>query len=63
MPFGCRYEFCEEEQRMIPANESVACSICGNKKDSYAFHKNCFEKHNQEKHSGKAIMKNRKELV
>lgn len=63
MPFWCSYEFCEEKQHMIPANEVGACSICGNKKGSYAFHKDCFEKHNQERHGGKAIMKNRKELV
>lgn len=59
MPFLCSYEFCEtKEGKLIPEGEAVCCSKCG--KNKY-FHKVCFDKHNQEKHNGKALVKHCKE--
>ena len=59
MPYLCSYDFCGHAKgglrgKEIAEGEAVACSKCGMKKP---FHKDCFQKHNQEKHSGKAIAK------
>lgn len=58
MPYGCQYDFCLHgsslQGKLITSGEEVCCSKCGNK---IRFHEDCFEKHNQEKHNGKAIQK------
>jgi len=59
MPYLCSYAFCEHTNKLIPLDNAVACSKCGNKKH---FHRDCFDKHNNEKHSGKAIQKPLKEI-
>lgn len=57
MTFLCGYTFCEQgHKRMIDKGSGVACSKC-----EKAFHADCFEEHNAEKHNGKAITKPLKE--
>lgn len=53
MPYFCTYDFCEHE-KMKAIDKPVACSKCATKK---AYHQDCFNKHNAEKHNGKAIGK------
>lgn len=59
MPFiVCAYDFCEHG-KMKKIDEPVACSKCGRKR---VFHKDCFDKHNEDKHNGKAKLKPIKEI-
>lgn len=58
MPYFCAYYFCEHE-KIKAINEPVACSKCANKKP---YHHDCFNKHNSEKHNGKAKAKLVKEI-
>jgi len=41
----------------MPTGEGVRCSKC-----EKPFHKGCFEEHNKEKHQGKAVPKQVKEM-
>lgn len=61
MPYTqCSYIFCEHEVKgLIPEEDLVHCSKCGNKK---VFHKDCFNNHNGEKHGGKATAKPLKKM-
>lgn len=52
----CDYRFCEKGRNIKDINDGVFCSNC-----EKPFHKDCFEKHNPEKHNGKAIVKSLKE--
>jgi len=56
MPFGGSWDDCE---RKIEEAEAVYCSVCGCKKH---YHKECFEKHNGQIHSGKASSKPSNEM-
>ena len=49
MPYICNDKFCVHESRIVAEGEDVHCSICEN-----PFHKDCFDKHNKNKHKGKA---------
>lgn len=42
-------KFCTHENRIIADGDCVHCSIC-----EKPFHKDCFKKHNENKHNGKA---------
>ena len=57
MTYRCQYKPCIHgnslQEQLIVSGEEVCCSKCGNKN---RFHKDCFVKHNHEKHNGKAIL-------
>lgn len=58
--YRCTYDLSNHDQdKEIPKGEAVACVKCGAKKP---FHKDCFEKHNEKEHDGKAKAKNLKEI-
>lgn len=49
MPYICNYKFCEHD-KLIGKGQAIGCSKC-----EKPFHKDCFEKHNKDKHNGKAV--------
>ena len=52
MPYLCEYDNCGHREKEIPEGDAVVCFKCNKK-----FHKDCFEKHNNEKHKGAAQSK------
>ena len=54
MPYICSYNFCKHEDKVIHEGEAVGCTKCMKSK---TMHKDCFDEHNKEKHSGKATSK------
>lgn len=56
MPYICNYSSCDHKDFMA-TGEGVRCSKC-----EKPFHKGCFEEHNKEKHQGKAVPKQVKEV-
>jgi len=59
MPYICNYGFCQHKDKLIPKGEAVGCTKCRKPKP---MHKDCFDEHNKEKHSGKATSKPIKDI-